>query len=220
MTGIEETFAATTAATATETVGAEVAADVAAESVAAEAAGGSAYAAALTANEAAAAGFSSFGFGTALRGVGTILSAANAIGGGYAKKGANDYLATQDIAAANNAASTGQRNAIEQQKLATAQKSRARAVAAAGGVEATSPSIVTNESNIAGQGEYNALSALYEGNTKAQQYSTQATLSKWEGDQSVNQGYIQAGSTILQGASSMYSKYAYPYGDYSSQLDL
>lgn len=77
---------------------------------------------------------------------------------------------------ANDDAAIGQRAAITQTRKTDLAISRARALGAASGTDATSPTQLDIESGLAQQGGYNALSALYEGMAKSRVDTEQADL--------------------------------------------
>lgn len=89
---------------------------------------------------------------------------------------------------------------------------RARAAASGGG--ATDPTVINLESGVAGRGEYNVLSELYSGEEKARGLENQAALNRYMGTQYRTAGQLQqqeeqtkALSSLLQGGSSLFSKY-------------
>lgn len=77
---------------------------------------------------------------------------------------------------ANEDAAVGQRAAITQDRKTQLAISRARALGAASGTDAASPTQVDIEGGLAQQGGYNALSALYEGMAKSRVDTEQADL--------------------------------------------
>jgi hypothetical protein len=108
----------------------------------------------------------------------------------------------------NEDAAAAERQQIMQNRRTGLLTSRARALAAASGTDATSPTEVTNEGNIAQQGEYNAQSALYQGlsASRADQYQAQIDLFKAN---RIGAATLPAvGGTILSGISSFADKRA------------
>lgn len=77
---------------------------------------------------------------------------------------------------ANEDAAAGQRTAIAADRQTRLLQSRAQSLAADSGTDATSPDILTTEGRIAEQGRYNALSALYEGQSRARSENFQADI--------------------------------------------
>ena len=220
--GITEAFGATAAADTAATAGtvaAEGAADAAAATAAASAAdvGGSIAAAdaAATATAAdaatAATATSGLGWGNALAGAGTILAAGSKVNAGYNTEAEQTFLQNQDLQNANSSAASGQRAATNADQQTAFLQSRARAVSAASGGTSTDPTNVENSANIAGAGEYKALTSLYEGDTQAAKYTNEAQIAGYQAGQAVPAGWISGVGTLLQGSQSMFSKYAQNY---------
>jgi hypothetical protein len=143
-----------------------------------------------------------------------------------------DYVASQQESIAGSERASSQRIAMEKQREKRLVQSRAQAVAAASGGGALDPGVLDIMGGIEDQGNYNALVALYEGESSARNYESQANLTRWEGRQaqqasnmeawgSRTQGrmsraegrnkamssYIGAAGSALSGGSSLYSKY-------------
>lgn len=136
----------------------------------------------------------------------TALSAGGAImGGNAADSAARSEGAQLDYAAGQQRAS-GQRAAIEQQRQAKLQTSRLQAVAGGGGGDVTA---VNMAADLAGEGEYRALSALYDGEGKAHGLEVQATATRNMGAAKQKAGYIGAVSSVLSSGAQygMYKKY-------------
>ena len=230
--GITEAFGATaaadTAATAATagTVAAEGAADAAAAGAAT--AGVSAGESALLSSATAAAAApitaadlatpeiiggatSGLGWGNALAGAGTILAAGSKVNAGYNTEAEQTFLQNQDLQNANSSAASGQRAATNADQQTAFLQSRARAVSAASGGTSTDPTNVENSANIAGAGEYKALTSLYEGDTQAAKYTNEAQIAGYQAGQAVPAGWISGVGTLLQGSQSMFSKYAQNY---------
>lgn len=100
---------------------------------------------------------------------------------------------------ANESAAAGQRAAITQQRKTQLVQSRARALAADSGTDAASPDILKTESDIAGQGEYNALSAIYEGMARARSDNDQAEIDLFRARETQRAAPLAATGTILAG---------------------
>lgn len=137
--------------------------------------------------------------GSALSAGGTILGA---------KSEAKQLRSEADqleIQAGTERASS-QRRAMEERRQARLVSSRALAVAAASG-GASDPTVVNMMADIEGEGEYRALSALYEGNEEAIGLENQARARRKEAKNVKKASYLKAGSTILQAGSSLASRY-------------
>lgn len=140
-------------------------------------------------------------------GAGTVLGAASGYQQGQQQKSQaySEAAQMQDQAKAERAQSEVQ--AMEDRRQARLAESRALAVGAASGADATSGSMVSNISNIESQGELNALTSLWGGNDKARQLNNQASMTKAAGRNAGRGGIIGSLSTLLQGGGSLYAKY-------------
>lgn len=181
------------------------------------------------------------------RGASTLIGAYGALKQGYGDKGAYKAAAKNTMAenAFQNAAlekygkasqAASQRGAIEANRQSNLAISRAVAVAAGSGAGASDPTITNLVGNLAGRGQYNALTSLYNGDSEADYYKNveaantynakaQAAGYKYRG--STGPAWDQASGTILSGASSFLKKYGedddsdsnYDYGtDYMNYL--
>ncbi len=131
---------------------------------------------------------------------GTILSA-NDQGASLTRQATQyDFQAGQVLA-------SSQRDAMEQQRQAQLVQSRALAVAAASGAGASDPTVVADISNIAGEGEYRALTSLYEGKTKADSMYQQAAALRTDAGNVKKAGAIKAVGTLLTGGGTLLEKY-------------
>lgn len=138
--------------------------------------------------------------GGVVKGVGTILSSR-----AQAKQLKNE--AAQLEAQALTERATSQRESIEQRRNARFAQSRALALSAASGASASDRSIETIISDIAGEGEYRALTALYNGEEQASSMEMQAKARRKEAKNAKVAGMISALGTILEGGSSIASRY-------------
>lgn len=141
------------------------------------------------------------GTGLSLGELGTVASVA---GTGLQVLAQGNQAAYEESVAKRNAealrikageeTAAAQRRQIMEQRRAGLLTSRARALAADSGTLATSPTEVENEARIAGQGEYNALSSLYEGLAAARADNAQADIDLFRA------GRIRAAAPLAQGA--------------------
>lgn len=161
------------------------------------------------------------------RGASTLVGAYGALKQGYSDKGAYKAAAKNTLAenAFQNAAlekyakasqATGQRGAIEQSRQADLAISRAVAVAAGSGAGASDPTVAKLVGDIAGRGQYNALTSLYNGDSEADYYknvegantyNANAQAAGYKYRASTGPNWDQAMGTILGGASSFLKKY-------------
>ena len=150
---------------------------------------------------------------TAIKGAGlsTILSAAGAgigavgaIQGGNAQDAAAQYQAIQLEASGKAERAASQREAEDRQRQARLAQSRAQAVGAAsgGGID------FDLEGDLAAEGEYQSLTALWEGEEAAKGRKAQAGASRFEGKAAKGAGYLKGASKAFSGAASLYDSLA------------
>jgi hypothetical protein len=143
------------------------------------------------------------------------MQAANAAKAqGRAQQQASDYAAKQAEVQAGQERAAAQRRAIAQRRQTARVQSSLQARAAASGAGALDPSIIDLTGDIAQEGEYRALTALYEGEERARGLENRATLSTYEGAAARAAGNARASSittstigTALSSASSLFMKY-------------
>jgi hypothetical protein len=135
---------------------------------------------------------------------GTVLGAAGKLQEGNAAKAASRFEAAQLDAQANTERASGQRAAIEETRNAQLVQSRARAVGAAsgGGVDAKLAG------DLAQEGQYRSLLAMWQGDEAAIGREQQASAVRFDGEQAQKAGRIGAASTLLSGGSSLYERFA------------
>lgn len=164
--------------------------------------------AAVAAPAAAASGI--LGTGIGLAELGTIASIGGTLLSANAQSEQAAYqeaVARSEAAAlkqrANEEAAAAQRTAITREKQAELLQSRARAVSAASGTLATDPTQVDIEEEIAQQGRYNALSALYEGLSAARTSNYQAEIDLFKARRIKSAAPMATFGTLLSGVSSL-----------------
>lgn len=123
-----------------------------------------------------------------------IISGGAQIIGGFQKKKAMEEEALEFERRAGESRATSQREGIEERRQARLATSRTQAVAAASGAGAADPDVVRRIADIEGEGEYNFLRALYEGETASAQDIRQAEVTRKAGQR-------QLISSVLGGAS-------------------
>lgn len=123
------------------------------------------------------------------------------IAGGFAQKSADDAAAGQVSQEAGQSVASGIQAAIADRRRATYVASNARARTAASGLTTTGTSAIANVGQIRGEGEYRALTDLYQGADRASELNFRATQLRTQGDNAV-------ASSVLSGATSFYDKYA------------
>jgi hypothetical protein len=160
-----------------------------------------------SAGTAAAAGSTFATLATAAQIGGTILSGIGAIQslrGGNAQASAINASAVQ---AAGQERARAQRVAAEQRRQATLVSSRARAVAGASGGGVTDPTVTNITAELAGEGEYRALSALYEGNDRANGIIDQGRADAYSAKSEGRSGFMKGMTSVLSSGSSLFDKF-------------
>jgi len=117
----------------------------------------------------------------------TMVSAVGSMQQGEAAQQAAEFRAKTQTAA-------GTRKAGEAKRAGDIVTSDARAAMAAGGGSASDPGAISTIGKIQSEAEYNALAALYEGETAAD-------ISIYEGERVMEQAQMQTLSTVLSGGS-------------------
>lgn len=137
----------------------------------------------------------------------TGVAAYSQVQQGKAASANAETAAIQQERAGVAAQAESQRDAIRERKRADLLQSRATALAASSGGSVSDPTIQNILGDISDEGEYNAMAALYSGDSDAQLAKTQAGATRNEGRAKRAGAYMNASSTILSGASNFYSKY-------------
>ena len=125
-----------------------------------------------------------------------------------AKKGAEEdakFEAVQQMEAARRSRAIGQRQAIEERRQARLVSSALQARAMGGGL---GPTVVRLSQDIAGEGEYRALAALYEGDSGALGLESQASAGLRSANAYARARNISSVGTLLSGVSDMYTRYS------------
>jgi hypothetical protein len=118
---------------------------------------------------------------------------------GKAQQAALNYEAgeRERVAAEERAAS--QREAIQKRTEADRVMSRQVALAASGGAGVVNPSILDIYGETASQGEYNAQTALYGGESRARGQLSQANAARFKGKAAYKGSLLEAGGQALAG---------------------
>jgi len=140
---------------------------------------------------------------------GSVISGLGQMQAGRAANASAKFQAAQMEQRAGQERAASQRVAIEERRRAGIAMSNAQAATAASGGGATDPTVLNITGGLAKQGEYNALSALFEGEERARGLQLQATSTRMEGRQARRAGMIGGISTIVSGAgNALMNKYA------------
>lgn len=126
---------------------------------------------------------------------------------GKAAKINAESVALQQEKAGKAAQAESQRVALFERKKANYAESRALALAAASGGGVDNPTVQNILGDIKEQGDYNVLASLYSGDTDAELAKLSAGATRRQGRAYQRASYLNAGSTLLAGASSFYGKY-------------
>lgn len=138
--------------------------------------------------------------GTVLSGLGAIQSF---IGGNAQAKAINSAAAV----AAGEERAKAQRAAETQRKQAALVSSRARAVAGASGGGSSDPTLVDIISDIGSEGEYRAMTAMYEGEDRARGIVSQGRADAYSAKQQGMQGLMKGMTSVLSSGASLFEKY-------------
>lgn len=141
---------------------------------------------------------------------------------GAARKRAAEFEANVLEVQAGQVVALAQRDMLDARRAGKLAESRAVALAAASGGGATAPTVTRIVGDIAKESSYNAMMALYAGEERARLMRLQAKNLREQGEFAQTQGLLAAGAaeskaksyeyagyaTLLQGAGSLYAKYA------------
>jgi hypothetical protein len=136
---------------------------------------------------------------TALSVGSTFMSAIGQRNAGIAENQRAQYVAKQMEVNAGQERAAAQRRAQEQRRRGDLAQSRAQSLAAASGGGALDPSVVDIMGGLEEESEFNALSDLYEGEERARDLESNATVTRWSGNQANKAGYMAARTTMLSG---------------------
>lgn len=140
---------------------------------------------------------------TALLLGGAALGAGGAIAEGTSQANALNAEAAAMDKRANEEKAAAQREAIQRRRQASVLLSRQQAVAASSGGTATDPTVLDVMGDTAAEGQYQSDVALYQGDVAAAGLQDQAAINRARARQARLAGFINAGSTMLNGFSSI-----------------
>lgn len=130
----------------------------------------------------------------------------------------SDFMTAQYAARGKEAVATGQRGALAEQRQARLAMSKAQAVAAASGGGASDPTVQHIIGGLASEGNTNALSALYSGQSTEADYANYGAAAKFNASSDAagynlkskaysNNKWDDAIGTLLDGSTSFLEKY-------------
>lgn len=142
---------------------------------------------------------------------GTVMSAVGTVTSGVAQNNAAKFEASQLEARATAERASAQREALQERKQKDMVISRAKAVGATsgGGVD------LNLLGKIEEAGEYNALTAMWEGEERARGAESQAAATRWSGKRAKLAGFIGAAST----AAGDYARISHDYSRPRTAMD-
>lgn len=139
---------------------------------------------------------------SAVIGVGSTLMA------GKQQNDLATFEAGQMQANANAERAVSQREAAQERRRSEYLQGRARAVAASSGAGVSDPTIDNIVAGLDAEGEYRALTALYNGEQQAEGMELGAKVRKIEGRNAKSASRYKAASTLMNSGESLYDKYA------------
>ena len=139
---------------------------------------------------------------SAVIGVGTTLMA------GKQQNDLAAFEAGQMIESAKAERAVSQREAEQERKRSKYIQSRAKSLAAASGASASDPTIENIIGGLDAEGEYRALSALYNGEQQAEGMEMGAKVRRIEGRDARRAANYKAANTLMSSGASLYEKYA------------
>jgi hypothetical protein len=134
---------------------------------------------------------------------GTVVSVVQQQNAGKQAQLNADFEAAQYEKQANAELAVSQQDAVRARRESRYLQSRAQAVAAASGAGATDPTVVNLIGDLEEEGEYNALTALYNGSQRAEAARSGATITRQRGKAYRNAAKTNSFATVIDGASSM-----------------
>lgn len=130
---------------------------------------------------------------------------------GAAQEQEQNYESAINNQNAGQAEASSQRAMIEQNRETARTESNAVAAAAGSGGSASDPTAMTDIAKIKNEGDLRAATALYQGSSKAQALRNNAALNIYQGSIDQKSANINANTTLMNGASSLFTKYATPF---------
>jgi len=157
--------------------------------------------------------------GAALSAGGTIAGGMAAGAAGESQRDAMNFRATQEEMAAQESRAASQRVAMDKRRESVLLNSKLQARAAASGGGADDPGVLDLAGDIAGRGEYDALTELYKGENRARGLMDSAMASRMTGEAALAEGkakrnssFLSAAGTLIGGSASAYKTMKGPYG--------
>ena len=147
---------------------------------------------------------SGFSLGTALTIGSTLLGAVGTLGAGQAQKNASEYNAKVQEQQAQITNDQAAAKASEISMRTRQKQAGVRAASLENGLE-LSGSVNDVLDTVQTQGTLDAMTAIYDGTTRAQGLRQSAALERSKGKSAVTASYLGAGSSLLSGFSKLYT---------------
>lgn len=132
---------------------------------------------------------------------------------GAAQEQEKNYEANIANQNAGQVEASSQRDAILQNRETARTESNAEAAAAGSGGTSTDTTPMTNLASIQNEGDLRAATALYQGSSRAQALRNNAALDVYQGSIDQKSSNIQANTTLMNGAASLFSKYGSSFAE-------
>ena len=139
---------------------------------------------------------------------GTGLSAVGQLSNAAATASQEKEAAAEEGNQANQAAAAAERTEITRDRQTQLVLSRTQAEAASSGGGATDPTVLSLEGTTEQQGDYNALSSLYQGQAASRADQLQQQIDLFKAAQTETAAPIAAAGTVLSGVSSFANRFA------------
>lgn len=130
------------------------------------------------------------------------------VAGGYSQRNALDSSASSLEQEAGQSVASGIQGAIQDRRRAAYVASNARAAIAGSGMSTTGTTAEATVGQIRGEGEYRALTSLYQGEDRASELDYRASSMRRAGSNAITAGWISGVTSVLSsGSSSFFDKY-------------
>lgn len=138
---------------------------------------------------------------------GTALQAVSQYSQGESAKASKGFEAEQLNRSAKARGAAASREAYEERRRGRVLQSNIRAAQAAGGGTTTDPGAISTLAKAQVVTDYNALSALYQGEVEAEGLRTAAKAREFEGKSQQRASRLKSLATIVSGGAKLYGKY-------------
>jgi hypothetical protein len=126
-----------------------------------------------------------------MQAAGLITSSVGSILQGFQERSAANVEADDLNSSAKEQLASGQRGYAVAQRQTQLVQSRAKALAAGSGAGASDPTVQNIQADIGREGEYDALTQLYNGESASRALRYQASMTKYAGSQAFSSGLVK-----------------------------